>query len=353
MSFRSPVSVPSGLGAPETRNEKMIEEIRPGLHRVVVPLTGNPLREINSYVLTSNDRNLIIDTGMNRPECQEVLETGLDAIGVDLERTDFIATHLHADHEGLISTLFRSGSRAFMGEPDARLMKAGFAHWLEDNPVAEYAARSGFPAEELRASLQNHPANKYGSRSPVDYRSLAGGEVFEVGEYRLEIVPTPGHTNGHVSVYEPDKKIFFSGDHVLGDITPNIQAWTDEHDPLAVYLASLEKVEELDVDLCLPGHRRPIEDFGRRVAELVEHHRERANEVVSILTDGRKTAYETASEMSWDIVASSWGDFPIMQRWFATGEAIAHLRYVESKGLIQRELVDGRILYSSDGRSRL
>jgi hypothetical protein len=57
--------------------------------------------------------------------------------------------------------------------------------------------------------------------------------------------------------------------------------------------------------------------------------------------------------MNWDIVASSWSDFPIMQRWFATGEAIAHLRYVEGKGLIQRELVDGQILYSSDGKSKL
>ena len=49
-------------------------------------------------------------------------------------------------------------------------------------------------------------------------------------------MPTPGHTSGHITVHEPHKKLFFSGDHVLGDITPNIQAWTDDHDPLAVYL---------------------------------------------------------------------------------------------------------------------
>jgi hypothetical protein len=57
--------------------------------------------------------------------------------------------------------------------------------------------------------------------------------------------------------------------------------------------------------------------------------------------------------MSWDIVARSWDDFPIMQRWFATGEAIAHLRYLESKGLIRRELAGEQIFYSSDGVSRL
>jgi glyoxylase-like metal-dependent hydrolase (beta-lactamase superfamily II) len=329
----------------------MVEEILPRLHRVVVPLPDNPLREINSYVLTSNDRNLIIDTGMNRPECREVLEAGLDEIGVDLERTDFIVTHLHADHAGLVSTLFRSGSRAFMGEQDALLMTMGFADWLKDNPVAEYAARSGFPADELRASLTNHPGKKYSGRSGVDYAPLSGGESFEVGDYQLEIVPTPGHTSGHVAVYEPHEKLFFSGDHVLGDITPNIQAWTDDQDPLAVYLSSLDAVDDLDVDLCLPGHRSLIDGFRRRIAELKEHHRQRANEVISILAKGRKTAYQTASEMSWDIVASSWDGFPLMQRWFATGEAIAHLRYAEGEGMIQREMVDGRILYWSDGRS--
>ncbi len=331
----------------------MIEEIRPGLHRVVVPLPGNPLKEINSYVLTSSDRNLIIDTGMKRPECQEVLEAGLDEIGVDLERTDFIATHLHADHAGLVSTLIRSGSRAFMGTLDAQVMKLDFADITKVIPLREYAVRSGFPAEEVRKSLHNHPGNKYSGERVVDYTPLEGGEVFEVGAYRLEVVATPGHTNGHIALYEPEKKLFFSGDHVLGDITPNIQAWSDEHDPLATYLSSLAKVDGLDVELCLPGHRSLIEDFGQRVAELVEHHRLRANEVISILTGERKTAYQTAGEMSWDIVARSWEDFPIMQRWFATGEAIAHIRYVEQKGLIQREMSDGQVLYSSDGHARL
>jgi glyoxylase-like metal-dependent hydrolase (beta-lactamase superfamily II) len=331
----------------------MIEKILPGLHRVVVPLPGNPLKEINSYVLTSRDRNLIIDTGMKRPECQEVLEAGLDEIGVDLERTDFIATHLHADHAGLISTLIRSGARAYMGTLDAQVMKINFADISKTIPLSEYAIRSGFPAEEVRTSLHNHPGNKYSSETRVAYIPLEGGETFEVGGYRLEVVATPGHTNGHIALYEPDKKLFFSGDHVLGDITPNIQAWSDDHDPLSVYLQSLSQASELDVDLCLPGHRSLIEDCGKRIGELVEHHRLRANEAISILTGDRKTAYQTASEMSWDIVARSWEDFPIMQRWFATGEAIAHLRYIEGKGMIERELVDGQVLYSSDGKSRL
>ena len=331
----------------------MVEEILPRLYRVVVPLPGNPLKEINSYILTSDDRNLIIDTGMHRPECREVLEPGLEEIGVDLERTDFIATHLHADHQGLIATLLRNGSRAFMGESDALAMKIGFDPSAKSHPMGEYASRSGFPADVLRASLQNHPGLKYGSRTVVDYIPLKAGETFVVGDYTLKTVATPGHTFGHMCLYEPNQKIFFSGDHVLGDITPNIQAWSDDQDPLDLYITSLKGVDELDVELCLPGHRTIIEDFSKRIAELIEHHRVRANEVISILEKGRKNAYETASQMSWDIVAKSWEDFPIMQRWFATGEAIAHLRYLEDKGLIQRQLVAGQSCYASDGMSRL
>ena len=89
------------------------------------------------------------------------------------------------------------------------------------------------------------------------------------------------------------------------------------------------------------------------VAELIEHHRTRANEVISILERGPRNGYDTAARMSWDIVAPSWNDFPIMQRWFATGEAVAHLRYLEVKGLVQRQLIDGQSLYSTNGKARL
>jgi glyoxylase-like metal-dependent hydrolase (beta-lactamase superfamily II) len=331
----------------------MVEEILPRLHRIVVPLPGNPLKEINSYVLTSGDRNLIIDTGMNRPECRDALETGLDQIGVDLERTDFIATHLHADHQGMIPSLLRDGSRAFMGEIDAQSMKIHFDPRSTDSPLGDYAGRSGFPGEELRASLENHPGFKYGSQTIVDYVPVKDGDTFGVGDYHLKAVATPGHTYGHICLYEPSRKIFFSGDHVLGDITPNIQAWSDDQDPLDLYVESLKRVNQLDVKLCLPGHRSLIEDFDRRIAELIEHHHVRANEILSILEKGRLNAYDTASQMSWDIRAKSWADFPIVQRWFATGEAIAHLRYLECKGLIERHAEDGQILYSTDGKRRL
>ena len=57
-------------------------------------------------------------------------------------------------------------------------------------------------------------------------------------------------------------------------------------------------------------------------------------------------AYQIASQMTWDIECDTWGDFPLMQKWFATGEALAHLKYLEHKGSIQAEVRDERVTFS-------
>jgi glyoxylase-like metal-dependent hydrolase (beta-lactamase superfamily II) len=325
----------------------MVEEVLPSLYRVVVPLPGSPLKELNSYVFTAADRNLVVDTGMNRPECLTALAAGLEEIGVDLDRTDFLATHLHADHHGLIPTLLRPGRRASMGAVDAGHMGHGFG-WSTDSPMGRYMARSGFPADDLVASFQNHPGFKFRPDRVVEYDRLHEGDLVEIGRYRLRVIDTPGHTSGHISLYDAEQRLFVAGDHVLGDITPNIQAWSDDDDPLADYLASLAKVEVLDVELCLPGHRRLIHQFHKRTRELAEHHHERAAEVVEVLdSNGPQNAYDTAARMTWDIRAKSWADFPIMQRWFATGEAIAHLRFLEEQGRVGRADRGDQIVYST------
>ena len=240
-----------------------------------------------------------------------------------------------------------------MGELDVEAIRGDQSYWTESGPMGQWAVRAGFPADVLRASLEDHPGFKYGPQVPVDFVGLKDGETFAVGDYTLTVVTTPGHTGGHICLYEPDAKFLISGDHVLGDITPNLQSWGDDDDPLGDFLASLERVSSLDVELCLPGHRRLIEDCSGRIAELIEHHRLRANEVIEILNESPRNAYDTAGRMSWDIVARSWEDFPIMQRWFATGEALAHIHYLEVRGLVERSSENGQVLYRSDGASRL
>ncbi|NIN33890.1 MAG: MBL fold metallo-hydrolase, partial [Gammaproteobacteria bacterium] len=68
----------------------MVEEISANLFRVEIPLPGNPLKSLNSYVIRASERNLIIDTGLNREECKAAMHAGLTEIGVDLKKTDFL-----------------------------------------------------------------------------------------------------------------------------------------------------------------------------------------------------------------------------------------------------------------------
>jgi glyoxylase-like metal-dependent hydrolase (beta-lactamase superfamily II) len=311
----------------------MFEEVLPELFRIRVPLPDSPLKYLNSYVFRSTDRSLIVDTGLNRTECLAAMEKALHALGLDRERCDFFITHLHADHFGLVGKLATPSSRIFFNRPDAELIES----WEGFEPMIDYAAQNGFPENELRAALQNHPGFKHGSNWIPALQILQDGDAIDVGDYHLVCVHTPGHTLGHTCLYEPARKFLVAGDHILIDITPNIQCWSDRDDPLRQYLESLDKVMAMDIDLVLPGHRRLIDDAPSRIGELKAHHEKRLAEIETILETGPKTAFETAALMQWDIDCDRWEDFPVAQRWFATGEAISHLRYLETGGRIRRQ----------------
>jgi glyoxylase-like metal-dependent hydrolase (beta-lactamase superfamily II) len=310
----------------------MPEEIYPDLYRLEIPLPESPLKYLNSYVLKSPDRNLIIDTGLNRRECLEAMQAGLAKLSVDLERTDIFITHLHADHFGLVNKLAKDSNRIFFSRPEKELIES----WEGFEAMIAYGGRNGFPEDQLRAALEKHPGKKYGTQWIPELSLLDDGDTVECGRYHFRCVTTPGHTLGHICLYEAERKILIAGDHILDDITPNIQCWTDGQNPLKWYLASLDKTAALEVDRVLPGHRRLIRDHRARIDELKRHHENRLAEVLEILQSGLQSAFLVASRMNWDIKCDSWEKFPVTQKWFATGEAIAHLRYLEEEGSVKK-----------------
>lgn len=320
----------------------MAEELLPNLYRLEIPLPGSPLGWVNSYVIKDQNRNLIIDTGLNRKECLDAMLAGLREIGVELERSDFYITHMHADHFALAQLLCDENTKVYMNEPDKEFVE----NWPTWAPVVEFYILNGFPRGDADLAISNHPGEKYGSdRIPV-MSAVKDGDIISYGGFNFTAVATPGHTPGHTCLYEPVQKFLFSGDHILIDITPNIGCWMEGTNPLKLYLESLEKVYGMQVDLVLPGHRRIVRDCKGRIAQLRQHHRERLKEVLSILEDGPQSAYGTASRMTWDIDCSSWSAFPAPQKWFATSEAIAHLRYLEDEGKVLRDERNGCRLYS-------
>jgi glyoxylase-like metal-dependent hydrolase (beta-lactamase superfamily II) len=314
----------------------MVENLANNLYRIIVPLPNSPLKDLNSYVIKGADRNLIIDTGFNRTVCYEAMQQGIKELQIDLGRTDFMLTHMHADHTGLVERLATGSSRIFFSRIDSQVFD-------EDNswqPLIDFAQINGFPADELEKALHSHPGFKYSpERKPV-FTLIEDGDIIECGDYRLRCIATPGHTQGHICLYEEQKKLFFTGDHILFDITPHIESWAYTTNSLADYIASLDKVYNLEVDMVLPGHRNFLGELKSRIDELKIHHRDRADEVMDVLGDKTMNAYEIAAGMTWDIDCERWEDFPIAQKWFATGEAIAHLRYLEGESRIHRDAGD-------------
>jgi len=319
----------------------MIEEILPNFYKIEIPLPNSPLKALNSYLLKAQGRFLVIDTGMNREECRRELFSDLERLSVDLRKTDFFITHCHADHLGLVADLATDTSTVYFNRKEAAMLGAE-GMWPE---FYAFYLSNGFPEDELKKCMEGHPGYRYGLKQHVDFSILKEGDMIEIGDYSFKCIETPGHSPGHTCLYEANKKILVSGDHILLNITPNIAFWTVMENPLKEYLASLEKVYFLDVNLVLPGHRDIWNDPKRRIKELQEHHQARANEILSFLKEGEKTAFEIAPFMTWDVDYSSWELFPVLQKWFAVGETIAHLIYLEGRGMIKREMKENNKIF--------
>lgn len=198
----------------------------------------------------------------------------------------------------------------------------------------------GYPEEELEKQKKLLPHNR--SDKKIRFTYVKEGEILGAGNYLLTCISTPGHTPGHMCLYEPQHKFLISGDHIIADITSNITARFDFHNSLSWYLRSLNKIDLIDINLVFPGHRQIIDNCHERISQLQLYHTNRLEEVRLIMRQGPMTAYQAASQMHWD---TSWEQVPGYQKWFATGEAIAHLEHLAEQGLLQRIRQNNRLAY--------
>lgn len=323
----------------------MAERIAEDLWRLDIPLAGNPLKNLNSYLLTGA-RSLLIDTGFRWDACREAMERQLAETGVDRNRLDIFLTHLHSDHTGLAPELVRPGCRVYISAVDGRRMTDYGNDRVWREMYGEYM-REGFSRAEMAALWDSNPAQNAGPAPYGDYVFLRDGDTLACGGHSLRCLLTPGHTPGHLCLYEPESKWLFSGDHVLFHITPNICRWSGVADSLGDYLESLRRVRDLPVELLLPAHRAETGVLTERVDELTAHHARRVeNALETLRREPGLTAYEIAGRMAWSIRCRDWADFPLTQKFFAVGEALAHLDYLTVRGQAVRRWDGARYRYS-------
>ena len=326
----------------------MAQRIAEGLWRLDIPLTGSPLKNLNSYLITGEGRSLLIDTGFRMPECLAAMERELAETGVDRARTDIFLTHLHSDHAGLAPQLLRGDGQILISERDAEGLAACQTDGYWRRMYASYA-ENGFPSDELALLWGTNSAQTAG---PKDWDGgcvrLSDGDLLRYGGHELRCIFTPGHTPGHMCLYDAEAKRLFSGDHILFHITPNICRWNTMPDALGSYLESLERVRDLDVKQLLPAHRSETGGLRERVDELKEHHARRLDATLRAVTEHPGlTACEIAGLTPWRIRSRSWAEFPPMQRFFAVGETLAHLDYLAIRGKVQSRRVGEHIIYEA------
>lgn len=326
----------------------MIEKVLPDIYRIDIPLPKTPLKVTNSYFIRGQERNLLIDTGFNCKESRQAMDQALHELGVNMETTDLFITHLHADHSGLIKYLATPDTTVWMSEIDAGILM----HSQIDSKWSlfrDFLDLSGLIASGIGDDIEKHPGFKFNGDYFDKFTLVKEGDVIRVGNYCFQCVATRGHTAGHMCLYEPEKKLLIAGDHILGRITPNITLWRLGDDVLGNYLHNLDKINTLEVDLVLPGHRHILTDCRGRISELKAHHKKRLDAVMNIVGDKKMDAAQVASLMKWNLSYKNWEQFPWEQKLFATGETMSHLYHLAVTGKLIISTVDGIVYFARNG----
>ena len=315
----------------------MIYDIDRDIYRIAVPLEGSPLGTLNAYFFRGPEEDYLMDTGFHTAQCEDSLRTALRALDYRPDRLNILNTHLHMDHTGLNHVFVGKLGRIYISGVDLDRMqrhyrKDGYRRGTRD-------LREGADQAEFETMLLNGPEKNSADRFAFDagrYVPLADGQRLDLGPCTLQTVLVPGHTPGNAMFYVPEKKLMFTGDHVLFDITPNITFWPEYDNALQRYLESLERAKRFDVALALPGHRGSG-DYRARIDRILLHHEHRLAEIETIVgNEPGLTAYEITRRMRWRIHLDENGRFPPAQLWFAAGECMAHLDKLMADGRMCR-----------------
>lgn len=260
--------------------------------------TPFPVGPVNPYLLADAPLTLV-DAGLGMGDSMARLESTLEGVGAalcDVER--LVITHGHPDHfGGAAEVAERSGATILASEGELAKLQGGYDRSLGQTLLASL----GVPAEIIAsARLFLEAASTWiKPLTGLDIVCVGDGDRLRCGDRDIIVLVSSGHACGHVSLWDADNRILFSGDHLLAEITPNPTLEPDagselfRRRSLEEYLASLDRYVELDPQLVLPGHGPPFSDVAGLVEDIRLHHARRAEVILEHLRGlGESTVYE-------------------------------------------------------------
>ncbi|KZM53691.1 MBL fold metallo-hydrolase [Aeribacillus pallidus] len=319
-----------------------IEQIGKNIYRIPVPIPF-PMKYIYCYMVRGADGWSLVDAGFHNTEAIEAWEQVLKQMNVRYEQIHSIYfTHFHPDHFGLAGWMQeRTGAKAYISKEDfAMAQRVWGKNSSQAEQIGEMCRKNGTPedlADEIEESMRSLAKH-------VTFPELTILEDDEVilGERKWEVIPTPGHSDGHICFYQREERLLLAADHILDKITPNISIWPgSSKNPLGNYISSLEKIQQLKVDLALPAHGALIERVDDRISEIIQHHQKRLDQIFRLAKDGR-TAYDIAQDLFQHKSLNS-------HQWrFAIAETLSHLEYLVFTGQIKKENRNDIVFYKQN-----
>jgi glyoxylase-like metal-dependent hydrolase (beta-lactamase superfamily II) len=321
------------------RTDPPVEQVRPGLWSIPVPLPLANLRYVLVYAFELPDGIGLVDAGWDSADAWDALVDGLGTMGATAaDVRGVLVTHVHPDHHGLAARL-RDTSGAWIGmhPAEAETLPARLG---ELDAILEGARnelrRLGAPESEVEHSAVTAGQLRYLFKLAEPDRAIVDGDRLPFKGWDLRAVHTPGHTAGHLCFHEAEHRLLFSGDHVLPRISPNISAQGERpRDPLGDFLGTFDRLRGLDVDEVLPAHEFRFAGLPARLDDLERHHDDRLDELLAVLDEVPGTPpWQLAPRLTW---SRSWPEITQMMRRAAVGETLSHLRRLEAQGRARLE----------------
>jgi glyoxylase-like metal-dependent hydrolase (beta-lactamase superfamily II) len=312
------------------------ERVLPGLWRLRLPLPWPGVPHCNAWAIAAGYGIVLIDTGMHEPGSLAHLERALDQVNLRLEQVRLLAcTHAHSDHWGQAASIVERAGCEFLVHPNHEHATRDL-----DDPEAALARRlevgrqSGVPEAALANYAEiakDFPSGVAGAIEPD--RPLIDGVKIETDLGTWVAYETPGHAPSHVCLFQAERRVLISGDHVLGRISLYYE-YGYSPDPVGEFIASLDIVDALDARLALSGHGKPFVDVHGHIEGNRRLVAERLDRVVAAVAGEPRTAIQIVPEVY---------DEPLNVRnasWFLS-QTLCYLRHLEGRGRIGGQSGDG------------